>query len=146
MQEWSYLINIFHKNLKGRSQGMHVQMIPLILYSDDTSGNRSKKWNKFDIWALLLAGLPRAENSKAENIHLIAASNQVTAIDMAEAIVTDLKLLEEGVVMFDAKLKQNIMVVAPTICFICDNVRASELVNHMGSTANKFCRICEVNK
>ena len=75
-----------------------MQMIPLILYSDDTSGNRSKK---FDIWALMLAGLPRAENSKAENIHLIAASNQVTAMDMAEAIVTDLKLLEEGVVMFD---------------------------------------------
>ena len=33
-------------------------VIPLIIYSDDTSGNRSKKWNKFDYWCLLLAGLP----------------------------------------------------------------------------------------
>ena len=119
-------------------------MIPLILYSDDTSGNRSKKWNKFDIWALMLAGLPRFENNKAENIHLIAASNQVTAMEMAGAIVKDLKLLEKGIVMFDAKLKQNVIVIAPIICFICDNVRASEIVNHMGSTANKFCRICQV--
>ena len=38
----------------------------------------------FDIWAMMLVGLPKA---KMENIHLIAASNQVSAIEMAEAIV-----------------------------------------------------------
>ena len=28
---------------------MFVVMIPLILYSDDTKGNQSRKWNKFDL-------------------------------------------------------------------------------------------------
>lgn len=77
-----------------------VAMVPLILYSDDTSGNRSKKWNGFDVWALMLAGLPKHENLKLQNIHLISASNCVKAVEMAKPIVEDLLRLEEGVVMF----------------------------------------------
>ena len=41
---------------KSLSNGLPVVSIPLILYTDDSSGNRSRKWNKFDNWALLLAG------------------------------------------------------------------------------------------
>lgn len=114
------------------------------MYSDDTSGNRSKKWNKFDVWAMMLAGLQKSENAKTENIHFIAASNQISAIDMTGAIVEDLKLLEKGMIMYDAHMKQRVLVLAPVICFICDNVRASEMVNHMGSTANRYCRMCKV--
>ena len=31
--------------------------IPLILFCDDTSGNKSKKWNKFIEWSMILAGI-----------------------------------------------------------------------------------------
>lgn len=122
-----------------------VAMVPLVLYSDDTSGNRSKKWNSFDVWALMLAGLPKHENSKLQNIHLICASNNVKALDMTKPIVDDLLKLEEGVVMFDSAIQSNVLVVAPVLCFLADNVRASELTNHCGSSANKYCRICEVH-
>lgn len=144
MQEWSYLTTPFHPQLKQRALGKPVFMAPLIVYTDDTSGNRSKKFNKFDNWALLLAGLPKEDNSKMENIHLVSASNQVSALDMAAELVKDLKLLEEGVVMHHAGARQDVLVFAPVLCFICDNVRSSELTNHMGSSANKFCRICQV--
>lgn len=30
------------------------------------------------------------------------------------------------------------------MCVICDNPRAAELMNHSGSSANKFCRMCMV--
>lgn len=30
--------------------------IPLVLFCDDTSGNKSKKWNKFIEWDLIIAG------------------------------------------------------------------------------------------
>ena len=36
--------------LKARADGKRVVMLPLILFSDDTSGNRSKKWHKFESW------------------------------------------------------------------------------------------------
>jgi len=48
---------------KANAHGLPVVMVSLVLYSDDISGNRSKKWNKSDVWAMMLAGLPLAENS-----------------------------------------------------------------------------------
>ena len=39
------------------ANGKPVVVVPLLLYSDDTSGNKSKKWNKFDNWCTLLAGI-----------------------------------------------------------------------------------------
>ena len=56
-----------------------VIVVPLILYSDDTSGNKSKQWNKFDSWCVILAGLPKEENMKLENIYHISSSNKVYA-------------------------------------------------------------------
>lgn len=133
--------------IKKNSKGLPVYVVPLILFSDDSSGNRSKKWNKFDNWAIILAGLPKKENARIENIHLVAASNKVTAIEMCEPIAEDLKVLDEkGMVVHDAATGQDVMIYAPVICIICDNSRASELVNHRGSAANKYCRICQVEK
>ena len=54
-------------------------MVPFMIYSDDTSGNKSKVWNKFDPWCYLLAGLPKKENAKL-------------AVNMQE-----FKLLEDGI-------------------------------------------------
>lgn len=54
-----------------------VIVLPIILYSDDTSGNKSKRWNKFDSWCLKLAGLPNEENQKFSNIFHISSSNKV---------------------------------------------------------------------
>lgn len=125
---------------------MPTQIVPLILYSDDTSGNKSKKFNKFDVWAMMLAGLPKMENAKLANIHFIAASNRVTALEMSNEIVNDLKRLENGIILYDSHLQLNVIVIAPVICFICDNVMASELLNHMGNTANKYCRIANNHK
>ena len=41
--------------LKSTAAGLPIVICPLVLFSDDTSGNRSKKWNKFDYWCLTLA-------------------------------------------------------------------------------------------
>ena len=59
------------------AQGRPVRMCPIILYSDDTSGNLSKKWNCFNIWCVQLAALPRSENAKLQNIFYITCSNAV---------------------------------------------------------------------
>lgn len=105
----------------------------------------SKKWNKFDVWAMMLAGLPRATNSHLENIHFVGSSNKVDWSEMAKPMVSDLLQLEEnGVVMYDAHYDQEVLVVAPVICIIADNPRASDITGHIGSSGIKFCRICEV--
>ena len=124
---------------------MPVVMVPLMIYSDDTSGNKSKVWNKFDSWCFLLAGLPKKENAKHENIHFICTSNKASVLELAAAPVQELKLLEEGIVGYDALMHQDVIIVSPVLCFLCDNPRAAQICSHLGPTTRKFCRICNVS-
>ncbi len=121
-------------------------MLPIILYSDDTSGNKSKKWHKFDSWSVLFAGVPREINSQIPNIHFMCCSDAVSVLEMAEPIADEITQAEiEGMEAYDAHLRRPVLVVAPVLCAICDNPRASEVVNHMGGAALKFCRMCTVS-
>lgn len=121
-------------------------MLPLILYTDDTSGNRSKQWNKFDLWCLKLAGLPTKENAKLHNIHMITCSNKCSALDMTQPLVDDLLKLEtSGITVYDVHLGVEVLVVAPVICILCDNPRHAEIMNHAGPSATMFCRMCMVS-
>lgn len=125
--------------------GLPVIIMPLFLYSDDTSGNRTKKWNKFDVWCASLACLPREKAQGTANIFLLSASNRVSAMQMSKPIVDDILTLEQGICTYDSYLKTDVFVVAPVICLLCDNARASELLNHLGSTALCLCRMCDVS-
>ena len=128
-----------------QSGGMPVIMVPLTVFTDDTSGNKSKVWNKFDSWNYLLEGLPKKENGKLHNIHFICASNKARVLEMAVPLVQELNLLEhEGIIAYDASLQCKVIVVAPVLSFICDNPRGAELCSHLGATTSKYCRICLV--
>ncbi|KAI8136692.1 hypothetical protein BJV82DRAFT_547949, partial [Fennellomyces sp. T-0311] len=76
--------------MSGGKRLKKVRVIPLNLFSDDTSGNTSKKWNKFDSWSMVPAALPLAERNKRENTFLLCVHNRLSAIDMLADIVDDL--------------------------------------------------------
>ena len=140
-QEWEELEWI-HR-LKFVADGREIVVTPLILYSDDTKGNQSKKWNKFDLWAMMFAGLSNEENHHLENIHFLTTSNQISPLEMVEPLVKEYVNLEKnGLVTYDAHRGKTVLVIAP---LICDNPRASELLNHLGATARHYCRICMVS-
>ena len=122
-------------HLKTKAAGKRVVM----MFSDDTSGNRSKKWHKFESWYLQLAGLERHENARLENIHFVC-------LDLSDPIAKELTLLEtEGIFVFDKLYQDVVLVIAPLMFIVCDNPRASELLNHLGSNAIKYCLICMVS-
>ena len=143
MQEYETFI-VEHPK-KSTSTGLPVVLAPIFLYSDDTSGNRSKKWNKFDVWCCSLACLPREKAHKSANIFFISVSNRTNALHMSDAIVQDLLSLEDGIRVYDSALHSDVIVVSPVICLLCDNARASELLNHLGSKALKLCHLCNVS-
>ena len=66
-------------------------------------------------------------------------------MEIAGPMVEDLQALEKGCIMYDAMLKREVMVIAQVILLLCDNARASEALNHLGSRGKKFCRICMVH-
>ena len=90
-------------------------------------------------------GLPQEEKMKLENIHFLCCSNRVSTLELAEPLVDDLLELEEGIPMFDASVQDNVLVVASVMLLICDNPMSSDLCNHQGSSARKFCRMCMVS-
>eukprot|EP00731_Ephydatia_muelleri_P004904 Em0002g1080a len=128
--------------LKAKGNGKAVVVTPLLLYSDDLSGNLSKQWNLLDCWCILFAGLPRKMNHQLGNIHLLCASNTVSAVQMMGPIVSELCALEQGVEVFDEKTQECVLVVAPVLAIMCDNPRASQIVGHMTGRPSKFCRVC----
>ena len=75
IQEYSEF-TVQHR-LKYTAADRPVLLVPLILYSDETSGNKSKRWNKFDSWCLKLASLPNQFNQNLQNIHHLCSSNKV---------------------------------------------------------------------
>ena len=99
---------------KEKAAGRSVVIVPLILFTDNTSGNRSKKWNKYDSWYLLLAGLGRHANAKPRNVHFLTTSNKVSALEMCRPIMTELSSLEsDGLQVYDAFKNSSVLVIAP---------------------------------
>lgn len=76
---------------KVAAAGRPTLTLPLVIFSDETSGNRSKKWNRLESYSMFLASLPRKEISKFSNIHFISASNLVSSVELGKEIATDLK-------------------------------------------------------
>uniref|UniRef100_A0A1X7UVS3 C2H2-type domain-containing protein n=1 Tax=Amphimedon queenslandica TaxID=400682 RepID=A0A1X7UVS3_AMPQE len=128
--------------LKVRAAGLPVVVAPVYIYSDDTSGNRSKKWNKFDIWCISLACLPLDSSHDISNIYFMCCSNRCDALQMAGPVAADLCRLELGIQVHDSFLHTDILVIAPVIGLLCDNAMSSTLLNHLGSTSIKLCRLC----
>ena len=92
----------------------------------------------------LAIGLPHNERMKLENIHFLCCSNKVGPLELVEPLVDDLQKLEEGILMFDASVNESVLVIAPVMLLIADNPMSSDLCNHQGSTARRFCRMCKV--
>ena len=64
---------------------------------------------------------------------------------MVKPIVEELKILEkEVVVVYDAFTHKEVLLIAPVLCAICNNPRASEITNTLGPGSRNFCRICTV--
>eukprot|EP00731_Ephydatia_muelleri_P013950 Em0007g1260a len=66
---------------------------------------------------------------------------------LCKPIAQQLTMLEtDGVVVFDALNQEEVLVVAPVLCIVCDNPMASKNCNHLGSSALKYCRLCMVER
>ncbi|KAG2213764.1 hypothetical protein INT45_006174 [Circinella minor] len=119
-----------------------VQVVPLNLFTDDTSGNRSKKWNKFESWSMVPAGLPLEDRNKRENTFLVCLHNRLSAVQMLENIVDDLCELENGVVMYDAEYQETVLVIAPLNFITADNMEHAQIACHKGGSTHLNCHKC----
>ncbi|KAI8139849.1 hypothetical protein BJV82DRAFT_581685 [Fennellomyces sp. T-0311] len=128
------------------NNNMAVTVVPLNLFTHDTSGNSTKKWNKVESWSMVPAALPLSERNKRENTFPICLHNRLTAVEMLPDIVNDLKALEKGVIMHDSEANMSVLVVAPLNMIIGDNPLHAELASNKGTNATFPCRKCYFKK
>ncbi|KAL5475277.1 hypothetical protein EMCRGX_G027357 [Ephydatia muelleri] len=83
---------------------------------------------KLSVWIPLhLSQVDAFEQKTAK--HQLCCSDYVAPLDLSSPIAEQLTALEqEGVEVYDAFLQQMVLVMAPLICIVCDNPRASELL------------------
>lgn len=72
-----------------RAQGHKVISMPYWLYCDDTSGNRSKKWNEHNSFLMTPAGIPRQEAQGDSGIQFLCTSNAAPPLEMMDGVVTE---------------------------------------------------------
>ncbi|KAI8811530.1 hypothetical protein BJ742DRAFT_669259, partial [Cladochytrium replicatum] len=61
--------------LKSKARGQTILNLPILIFTDDTCGNRSKRWYLHEQWYMALVGLPFEDLQKRSNIHLLSTSN-----------------------------------------------------------------------
>ncbi|KAI9343815.1 hypothetical protein BD770DRAFT_430772 [Pilaira anomala] len=107
-----------------------IVVAPICLYSDDTSGNKSKQYNIFDSYLMYLGATPLERRSRRENTMFIYA------------IVDDLSTLEKGIEVYSYDHQEHVLLVAPLLLFMADNPRQSQLSMHKGTSSKSPCRKC----
>ena len=74
-----------------KREGKPTTTLSLLVFSDETSGNTAKKWNRFETFSMSLAHLPRKEIRKIENIRFLGMSNIVPFVPLKKSIANDLQ-------------------------------------------------------
>lgn len=110
--------------------GLTLKVAPLILFSDDTGGNTSKRWNKFDSFLMIPAAMDFDDRNELENLHFIATSHDIKPTEMLDVLTNDLAMPETGLRMYDAVEDEEIILLAPLLMIGGDDPRLSEMACH----------------
>ncbi|OAV99967.1 hypothetical protein PTTG_25122 [Puccinia triticina 1-1 BBBD Race 1] len=123
-----------------------IQHLPISLYSNDTSGNLSKKWNKHISYYFNLAGLPPKLTNQHFHCHFLCTSNSAGTLELAEGIVDDImELIEHGCPAYDSGLGKEVLVITSLLCFLADTPMHSEITSTvMPNNARNPCRVCDL--
>ncbi|KAF8510914.1 hypothetical protein JB92DRAFT_3118557 [Gautieria morchelliformis] len=109
------------------AKGHRVLSVPIWLYCDDTSGNRSKKWNEHYSWLFSLAGLPKSAAKGGYHIHFICTSNVAHALEMMEGVVEHIEALyRDGVWAFDCEYGEMVLLFTAVLALLGDNPMQSK--------------------
>ncbi|KAL9538375.1 hypothetical protein MBANPS3_010977 [Mucor bainieri] len=145
-KEQQHSIDMVAKYYKDGSNGtlVKVQMIPIILFTENTSGNSTKKCNHCDSYLMTIAAMPLKERNKFENNLFITTHNHLSAMEIIPPLAEDVRMLEQDrVMMYDVDLKKEYVLVFAKVFFMSgDNVQQAELAMNKGSMSTFPCRRC----
>ncbi|KAJ1555108.1 hypothetical protein HK096_008907 [Nowakowskiella sp. JEL0078] len=126
-----------------KAAGALVMIFPIALFTDDMSGNRSKKWNCHESWLWSPACIPIHEAQRPYNIHFVCTSNRSSSLEIAPALMKELqKSGKEGIQCIHGITNEEILALPRALNVIADNPMHSALCSHIGLTGLLNCRRC----
>ncbi|KAA1073675.1 hypothetical protein PGT21_022199 [Puccinia graminis f. sp. tritici] len=131
---------------RAKAAGRMIRHVPITLYSDDTSGNVSKQWNKHVSYYFTLSGLPPNHTNQEYNCHFISTSNVAGPLELAEQIVDEMNdLATNGHPAFDSSIHEEVLVMSVVLCFLADSPMHAEITSTPNpGSANNPCRMCKL--
>ncbi|KIK56084.1 hypothetical protein GYMLUDRAFT_76242 [Collybiopsis luxurians FD-317 M1] len=123
-----------------KARGHRVCAFPIWLYCDDTSGNKSKKWNKHNSFLFTPAGLDCKEAHLQYHVHFLSTSNIAPPLEMLDGIVEQLEAGErQGIWAYDCEAQDMVLVIVSVLAMLGDNPMQSEFACHVGLMGKMFC-------
>ncbi|KAH9810698.1 hypothetical protein DFH28DRAFT_1131780 [Melampsora americana] len=129
-----------------KSEGKIIRHVPLTLYSDDTSGNISKKFNKHISIYFTLSGLPPDWSNQEYNTHFLATTNSATALELFDQVVDEINELgRNGFTTYDHSLGTEVCAMVMVLCHLGDSPMHAKICNTT-NPANTLtpCRMCNL--
>ncbi|KAH9812511.1 hypothetical protein DFH28DRAFT_1129815 [Melampsora americana] len=124
---------------RAQAAGKVIRHIPISLYSDDTSGNVSKKWNKHMSLYFTLSGLPPSMSNQEYNIHFLGTSNVGNALELLDQVVDDVnKLGQEGFITYDDALGEDVLAMVVVLFHLGDSPMHAEAAKMADKEASQF--------
>ncbi|TEB26579.1 hypothetical protein FA13DRAFT_1888971, partial [Coprinellus micaceus] len=145
VSQWTRTDSKIGNRWREKAQGKRVYAFPVWLYCDDTSGNKSKKWNKHNSFLFTPAGLPHDQAHLEYHVHFICTSNVAPPLEMLDGISEQInKGQSEGIWAWDCEADEAALLIPSVLAVLGDNPMQSELACHIGLHGKYFCRCCFV--
>ncbi|KAJ6625266.1 hypothetical protein B0H10DRAFT_2161888 [Mycena sp. CBHHK59/15] len=121
-----------------------VYSIPLAVFIDDVSGNKSKQWNKHFSCYMSNGALPRTKLENEYHVRFVATSPFASPLEIMQGVRASIKeAFAEPVVAWDCEAKEEVLLHPYALLFVGDNPMQAELCSCAGLNTNFFCRTCQ---
>ncbi|KAK7438400.1 hypothetical protein VKT23_018013 [Stygiomarasmius scandens] len=145
VEQWTYSNPGQENPWRTKAKGRRVYAFPIWLYCDDTSGNKSKKWNKHNSFLFTAAGLDRHDVHSEYHVHFLATSNIAPPLEMLDGIADQIEEGQTtGIWAYDCVHCEMVLLIVSVLAMLGDNPMQSEFACHIGLMGRMFCRCCFV--
>ncbi|KIK75213.1 hypothetical protein PAXRUDRAFT_173456, partial [Paxillus rubicundulus Ve08.2h10] len=123
-----------------KSGGHMVYAVPLIIFMNDVLGNISKQWNKHHVIYMSNTNLPHEMLEEEFYVWFVTSSPHAAPMELMDAMKESvLKAAASGVVAWDCRDNEEVMLIPQGLFFGGDNPMQGEECSQAGLTCNYFC-------
>ncbi|KAJ6568205.1 hypothetical protein B0H10DRAFT_1964985 [Mycena sp. CBHHK59/15] len=120
-----------------------VYSIPLAIFIDDVSGNKSKQWNKHFSCYMSNGALPGMKLENEFHVRFVATSPFATPLEIMQGICASIETsFKDPVVVWDCEAKEEVLLQPYGLLFAGDNLMQAELCSCARLNGNFFCCTC----